>query len=398
MPSPDWSNVSRAPPRERLGQEIELTHRQKEDRAAFREFADTEIAPHADRFDAEEQIPSKLVRQIAQRGYLGAVLPAADGGAEMDIVTFGLLNEELGRACSSVRSLLTVHSMVARTLSKWGSTEQKNRWLNQLASGAAIAAFALSEPRVGSDARSVETTATLSGDSYVLNGTKKWITFGQIADIYLVFAQCEGRPAVFLVPRDSAGLSVRPITGMLGVRASMLAELRMEECRIAKENLVGRMGFAVSHLMNSALDYGRYSVAWGCVGIAQACLEACVHYTNEREQFGKPLKEHPLIQQMMTRMITNVKAARLLCYQAGFLKEAGNPSSVIETSIAKYFASTKAVEIASDAVQIHGANGCSSDYPVQRYMRDAKIMEIIEGSTQIQEITIAQNAYQELML
>jgi glutaryl-CoA dehydrogenase (non-decarboxylating) len=181
----------------------------------------------------------------------------------------------------------------------------------------------------------------------------------------------------------------------LGVRASMLAELHMEDCRVPKENLLGRVGFGFSHVASSALDYGRYSVAWGCVGIAQACLEACLRYTDERQQFGAYLKDHQLIQQMITDMITNVKAARLLCYQAGFLKEAGDPRAVMETSIAKYFASKAAVQASSAAVQIHGANGCSSAYPVQRYLRDAKIMEIIEGSTQIQQITIARYAEQQ---
>ena len=377
---------------------IELTSQQINERAAFRAFVNEEIVPYANQYDREERIPFDLIKKMAQEGYLGAVLPQKTGGRGMDAIAYGLLNEEVGRGCSSLRSLLTVHGMVAHTLLKWGSKWQQESWIPKMASGQVIAAFGLTEPNVGSDAKSVQTTAAPTDNFYVLNGQKKWITFGQIADLFLVFAQCEGKPAAFLVERNSPGLSIQPIFGMLGVRASMLAQLRMHECRIPKENLVGRVGFGFSHVASTALDYGRYSVAWGCVGIAQACLEACIRYTSKRKQFGAYLKDHQLIQQMITDMMVKVKAARLLCYQAGYLKDIGDLRAILETSIAKYFASNVATQVSSDAVQIHGANGCSSEYPVQRYLRDAKIMEIIEGSTQIQQITIAQSGYQEYML
>jgi alkylation response protein AidB-like acyl-CoA dehydrogenase len=285
--------------------------------------------------------------------------------------------------------------MVAQSVFKWGSKSQKEFWVPRMAIGERIAALGLTEPNVGSDAKNVECSARLCGDCYVLNGVKKWITFGQIADVFLVIAQLGGRPTAFLVERNSPGLSTRPIRGMLGVRASMLAELHLDGCRVPQENLIGREGFGFSHVVSSVLDHGRYSVAWGCVGIAQACLEASVQYASERKQFGAVLIDHQLIQQMFTEMITNIKAARLLCYQAGYLRDMGDPRAIMETSIAKYFASTMATRVASDAVQIHGANGCSSEFPVQRYLRDAKIMEIIEGTTQIQQITISKYACQE---
>jgi len=377
---------------------IELTPQQQEIKSEFRAFVDQEIIPCANRYDREEHTPPELIKKLAQKGYLGAVLPKANGGREMDAITYGILNEEIGRGCSSLRSLLTVHNMVSQALLKWGNNSQKEYWLSQLASGETIAAFALSEPNVGSDAKSIETTATISGNSYVLNGQKKWITYGQIADVFLVFAQWEGKPSAFLVEKDSPGLSVVPIHGMLGTRASMLAELHFNNCLIPQENLVCRQGFGFSHVASSALDAGRYSVGWGCIGIAQACLEACIQYTSERKQFDLYLKDHQLIRQMISEAIANIKAARLLCYQAGYLKDTGDPKSIVETSIAKYFASTMATKVANDAVQIHGGNGCSSEYSVQRYLRDAKIMEIIEGSTQIQQITIAESGYQEYML
>jgi glutaryl-CoA dehydrogenase (non-decarboxylating) len=367
---------------------LELTPQQKEAQASFRAFVDQEIMPHADRFDEEESLPSELIGKLRGKGYFGANLSGRDGG-RLDMLTYGLLHEEAGRGCSSVRSLLTVHDMSSWAVQRWGSRELKERWLPSLSSGAALCAFGLSEPQVGSDARSVETTATLAGDYYVLQGVKRWITGGQIADLFLIFAQCDGKPAAFLVEREREGLSTKPITGMLGTKASMLAEVHLDQCREPKENLVGRIGVGFSHVASTALDHGRYSVAWGCVGIAQACLEASLQYINERKQFGVYLKEHQLIQQMITNMIVNVKAARLLCLQAGYLKETNDPTAIMETSIAKYFASTALQQITQDAVQLHGANGCSRDYPVGRYLRDARIMQVIEGSTQIQQIAIA---------
>ena len=376
---------------------LELSTQQKNAKAEFRAFVNQEICPDAGEWDSKEFTPPELIKKIAQRGFLGAILPQEYSGQGMDMITYGILNEEIGRGCSSIRSLLTVHNMVAHALCKWGNKSQKQYWLPKFASGETIAAFALSEPNVGSDAKSVETTATLAGDVYVLNGQKKWITYGQIADVFLVFAKYEGKPTAFLVEKNSPELSVKPMSGILGVRASMSAELHFNNCQVSLENLVGKLGFGFSYIAATALDYGRYSVASGCVGIAQACLEACIKYTNERKQFGVYLKEHQLIRQMISQMMTNVKAARLLCYQAGYLKDINDPNSILETSIAKYFASTVATKIANDAVQIHGGNGCSSEYPVERYLRDSKIMEIIEGSTQIQEITIADSGYQDYL-
>jgi hypothetical protein len=231
-----------------------------------------------------------------------------------------------------------------------------------------------------------------------LNGQKKWISFGQIADVFLIFAQCEGKPTAFLVERDTPGFSTKPISGMLGTRAAMLAELHLNDCRIPKANVVGREGFGFSHILPITLDFGRYSVAWGCVGIAQACFEASMRYAGERKQFGSYLKDYQLIRQMITDMITNIKAARLLCYQAGYYKDVGDPRTLTETLVAKYFASTMVTRVANNAVQIHGAQGCSSEYSVQRYLRDAKVMEIIEGSTQLLEVSIAQYECQNMAL
>ena len=375
--------------------DFELTDQQKRDQTEFRVFADREVAPHADRWDREERLPLEELKRLARRGYLGASIPADFGGAGMDPLTYGLLHEAIGHRCSSLRSAMTVHDMVGHAIARWGSPAMKARWLPKLAAGDAIAAFGLTEPNVGSDAKSIETTAKPCGDSYVLNGRKAWITFGAIADLFLIFTRSENGPAAFIVERDAPGLSIHPISGMLGVRASMLADIHLQDTRISQDQLVGRVGFGISHVASSALDLGRYSVAWGCVGIAQACLDASLQYASERRQFGSLIGQHQLIQQMITAMVTTTGAARLVCCRAGQLRARGDLRAIMETAIAKYFASTTAFRVASDAVQIHGAAGCSSAFPVQRYLRDAKIMEIIEGSTQIQETTIAQYAFQE---
>lgn len=375
---------------------IELTQQQRESQGSFRAFVQAEIQPNADRYDQEERVPREIIQSMARQGYLGAIIPREYGGSEMDMITFGLLNEALGRGCSSLRSLLTVHSMVSYAILRWGSSKQKAYWLPRLAAGETIAAFGLSEPEVGSDAKSIKTTATLDEQSYRLQGRKKWMTYGQIADLFLIFARNGSSISAFLVERDTPGFSVSPITGILGTRASMVAELFLEGCLIPTQNLLGGRGFGMASIASSALDIGRYCVAWGSVGIIRACLEDSLSYSSQRQQFGAYLRQHQLIQQMITEMITNLSAARLLCLQAGYAKDQGDPSTVMQTFIAKYFASVKAVHSANDAVQIHGANGCSSEYSVQRYMRDARVMEIIEGSTQIQQITIANAGYQEL--
>jgi alkylation response protein AidB-like acyl-CoA dehydrogenase len=378
--------------------EMELTSQQIQEQERFRALVDQEIVPYADQYDQEESVPPETIPKLADAGFLGAIIPKEQGGTEMDAITFGLMCEEIGRGSASLLSWLTVHGMVCQAILKWGSAAQKAHWLPRLATGETLGAFGLTEPNIGSDAKSVETTAVFADNSYVLTGEKKWISLGQMANLFLIFAQCDGKPTAFLVERERSGFSTEPLKGLLGFRAAMIAKVSMDECRIPAENLVGKVGFGFSHVAGAALDHGRYCVGWGCVGLAGACLNACLTYTSERKQFGSLLKGHQLIQQMIAEMITHIKAAKLLCYHAGYLKDKGDPSVIMETSIAKYFASRMVSRIADDAVQIHGANGCSSDYPVQRYLRDSKIMEIIEGSTQMQQIIIAKSGYHNFAL
>ncbi|KQN99834.1 acyl-CoA dehydrogenase family protein [Paenibacillus sp. Leaf72] len=372
---------------------IELTPEQENWQNEFSAFVDSEMAPLADLNDSEERIHPDMLRKMAEAGYLGSMLPKKYGGMELDNVTLGILNEEAGRGCSSARSLLTVHGMVSLAILRWGTEQQQSNWLPKLATGSTLAAFGLTEPNAGSDAKSIETTAELDGDEYVLNGRKKWITIAQIADLFLIFAKVGGQPAAFLVERERIGVSVLPMSGLLGARGSMIAEVVLSDCRIPQENLLGKLGMGLTHIALPCLDYGRYTIACGCVGLAQACLEASLEYGSTRVQFGRPLRDNQLIQKMIAEMAVQVKAARMLCYKVGYLRDSGDPDSIMETWTAKYFASTMLGKITSDTVQIHGANGCHSGYPVERYFRDAKINEIIEGTSQMHEMLIAEQQF-----
>jgi alkylation response protein AidB-like acyl-CoA dehydrogenase len=368
------------------------------DRASARAFVQAHVSPYANEFERAGRLPEELLERIGAAGLWAPFLSVEVGGAGMDMVTLGHIHEEVGRGCSSVRSLLTVHTMVAWALQRWGSVEQRQRWTAALCSGATLGAFCLSEPGAGSDATGIRASATRSGDGWVLNGVKTWITNGQRADLFLVFARTAGSIGAFLVPRNTLGVSVTPIPEILGTRASMLGTITFTDARLGPEALLGPSGFTAGMMLTGTLDLGRYSVAAGSVGIIQACLEACAIYSNQRTVNGSPLRTLQLIQAKVTDMVTDVRAARLLVEEAGRLKDAGEASTIMATWVAKYFASTAAARHASEAVQIHGANGCGPDYPVARFYRDAKVMELIEGSNEVQRITIAGEAYREMNL
>ncbi|MGM9979483.1 MAG: acyl-CoA dehydrogenase family protein [Clostridium sp.] len=375
---------------------MEFTLEQVQLKKKFSEFVTNEIIPFAQQQDKEERILPEVLEKIKKSGYLGAMISKEYGGKGWNTVTLGLLNEEIGKGCASVRSLLTVHGMVALGIQRWGTKEQKDEYLNDLATGKIIGAFALTEPNAGSDAKSVETQAIPSENGYILNGEKKWITMGQIADIFLMIAQCEGKPTAFIVKANTPGIKITPINGLLGARASMAAKIEMKDCQISKDCMVGRIGMGVSHVALSCLDYGRFTIACGCVGSAQACMEYSVRYARKREQFNMKIRQNQLVQKMITEMSVNIKAARYLCYNAADLKDKGDPDAIAEVWSAKYFATKMFQKVACDAVQIFGAKGCSSEYPVERFYRDAKINEIIEGTSQIHEILIASNTIRSI--
>jgi hypothetical protein len=362
-------------------------------RDEIRRFADEQVAPHAERMDRDERMTPDVVAALGARGYLGALVPAEYGGRPMDPLQFGSLSEEIGRVCAATRSLVTVHSMVCAATARWGADDQRRAWLPRLGSGAALAAFALTEPDAGSDASAIATSATAHPDGYTLDGRKKWITIGLLADVFLVFAKVGDQPAAFLVARDAPGLSIVPIPDMLGMRGAMIAELELRDCRVAADAIVGPVGFGLSAVAATALDLGRYSVACGCVGLAQACLDLSLAHASTRRQFGAPLKDHQLIRRKIANMIAGVRSARLVCADAGRKRAEHDPDSVIDTCLAKYVAARAAASAAESAVQIHGAAGCSGDTAVARHFRDAQVMRIIEGSTEIQQMLIADHAF-----
>ncbi|EPC8410309.1 acyl-CoA dehydrogenase family protein [Bacillus thuringiensis] len=373
-----------------------VSKKQAEFRAEISGFVDKEIAPYAGRIDKEQKLDREIINKIADRGYLDSTIPLRYGGSELDNISIAILNEEMGRGCSSIRNLLTVHGMCSIGILKWGNEEQREKYLPDLAAGKKLGAFALTEPFVGSDAKSIEATAELEGDYYILNGRKKWITIAQIADVFLIFAKHKGQVTAFLLDRHTEGLTINPITNLLGSRGSMIGELVLENCKIPQNNIIGRVGGGLVHVALNCLDYGRFTVACGCVGLGQAALQASVEYAKERRQFSEPLKNNQLIQKMITEMAVNIQAARLICLNAAKLKDELDPDSIIETWNAKYFASTMLRKVTADAVQIHGGNGISPDHQVERYYRDSIINEIIEGSTQIHEMLIASHVFKTL--
>lgn len=361
------------------------------------EFISEHISPYANSWDVEQKIPVSLWSKMAQNGYLGIPIPKDYGGLGLSAIEYGYATQEIGSACSSVRSLLTVHtSLSAETIFKWGTEAQKKTYLPKMVSGETLAAFALTEPNTGSDAKSIESTYVETADGFEITGHKKWITFGQIANLFVVCATGEKGPAAFLIDRNAPGLKIKPMHGILGTRASMLAELHFDSCKIEKHKLLGRMGFGFMQIVNTALDNGRFSVAWGSVGIAKAALKESITYAKKRQQFGDFLKNHQLIQQKISKMATHTRAAQMLCIQAANLRQSSNPDAFIQTSMAKYLASENAQKATKNAVQIHGAIACQDTHIVQRLYRDAKIMTIIEGSSEMQELLIADYAFKNL--
>lgn len=355
-----------------------------------REFASNEIRPFAGEFEENGGIPRELINKMAQKGYLAASLPEKYGGLALNPVDYGFFTEEIGKACASTRSILTVHtSLVGETILRWGNEQQKDYWLPLMASGEKLAAFALSEPDVGSNAKGVQTSYVKQGDKYILNGRKKWITLGGIADVFIVIASEQGKITAFLVERSFPGVSTSLIKGMLSGKASYISEIRLDNVEVPEENVLGKVGNAFEYVVSTALDHGRYSIAWAGVGIAQEALDAMVTYSRNRTQFGEKLRSFQLVRGMIGDAVTKIHAARALCIRAGEMRQQRDSDAIVETTIAKYFTSKVAMEVVNDAVQIHGGNGCCSDYPVERLFREARVLEIIEGTSQLQQEIIA---------
>jgi alkylation response protein AidB-like acyl-CoA dehydrogenase len=374
--------------------DFELTSEQKQIQAQARQFAEEEVAPVAREADEKGEFPLHLVKRMGELGFLAGPIEPEYGGSGMDYVSYALLCEELGRADSSVRGFLTVHtSLVSLCIRDWGSEEQKRRYLPHLATGEWIGCYALTEPNAGSDAASMETTAREEGNHYVLDGEKIWITNGTSAHIAIVFATRDRSArhrgiCAFIVDTNIPGFHREPMAGReLGHRASEHVHITFKECRVPKSALLGAPGEGFKVAM-SALDRGRLGVAAGAVGVAQACLDACVAFAKQRRQFGQRIADFEMIQAALADMAADVEAARLLVYRAAWTKDQGLPATKA-TSIAKLFATEAAVKAASEAVLMHGNRGYSNEFPVERYYRDIKGLQIYEGTSHIQRVIIA---------
>jgi butyryl-CoA dehydrogenase len=370
--------------------DFELTDEQRLVRETARDFSDREIVPRARENDRNEHFDTELVQKIADMGFLGAIVPEEYGGRGVDYRTYGLIVEEIGRGCSAMRTVVSVvTSLVCSSIVRWGSEEQKREWLPRLCSGEALGCFGLTEPDTGSDAANLRTRAERVDGGWRITGGKMWISLGNHAKLALVFAQTDPDAkhrglACFLVPTDQPGFSSQAIHHKLGLRGSDTAELSLDN---AEGELMGEVGDGFKIAM-SALDSGRYSVAAGCVGICKGCVDASVAYSQERRQFGKPIASFQLVQEMIADMVVETEAARGLVWRAGWLKDTGQPNTT-ETSIAKLYATEAAVKCANAAIQVHGGSGYVDDHPVERYLRDARVTTLYEGTSQIQKLIIA---------
>jgi glutaryl-CoA dehydrogenase (non-decarboxylating) len=362
-----------------------LTEQQKARQRDFQAFVSENVEPFAEQWDREQKVPECAVSKLAKSGYLGCSLPSEYGGQGWDTVTFGLLNEALGRGSSSLTGVLTVQTMVSKALLKWGSAEQIQKWIPPLAKGEIIGAFALTEPGAGSDIQSLVTDFTQSGDGFVLNGTKKWITTAQFASLFLVFGKLGVRSLACLVPRETPGLEVEPIHDLMGFRAAGLAKLVFNNVKVPAANVVGKPGFALSHVAPVGLHYGRISTACSALGLLRGCFEESVAWAGTRKIGNQTVGDLGMIRSLIAEMGTDLEAGSFLCHSACQAADESLPEAFEKAVMAKYFTSKAAVKSASDAVQIRGAAGCHGSSPVSRFYRDAKIMEIIEGTTQIHE-------------
>ena len=371
--------------------DFRLSEEQSSIQKTARDFCEREIVPFAAEWDRTETMDRGIVTKLAEVGFLGGPLPEEYGGMGIDNISYCLIIEELGRADSSVRGVVSVNvGLVAKTILKWGTEEQKQTWLPRLCSGASLGCYGLTEPHSGSDAASLRTKAVRDGEDWVLSGSKMFITNGTWAGVALIFARTgeEGPRGItaFLVPTDAEGFSSSKVMGKLGLRSQDTGELHLEDVRVPDENRLGDEGAGFKVAM-SALDTGRMSLAAGSVGIAQGALDAAIKYATEREQFSRPIARFQLVQELIADTAVEVDAARLLTWRVATMADRGDKHT-LESSMAKYYASEVAVRASNAAVQVHGGYGYIDEYPVGKYLRDARVATLYEGTSQIQKLII----------
>ncbi|SCL87563.1 acyl-CoA dehydrogenase [Sporanaerobacter sp. PP17-6a] len=372
-----------------------LTKEQEMVRNVMKEFAENEVKPLAAEIDETERFPRETVEKMAKYNMLGIPFPEQYGGAGGDEIAYAIAVEEISRVCATTGVILSAHtSLGCWPIYKYGTEEQKQKYLVPLVKGEKLGAFGLTEPGAGTDAAGQQTTAVLDGDNYIVNGSKIFITNGGQADVYIIFAmtdKSQGTRGIssFIVEKDFPGFSIGKIEDKMGIRGSSTAELIFQDCIVPKENLLGKEGKGFGIAM-STLDGGRIGIAAQALGIAQGALDETVKYVKEREQFGRPLSKFQGLQWIIADIETAIEASRLLVYRAAFNKANGLPYNK-EAAIAKLFAATTAMNVTTKCVQLHGGYGYTKDYPLERMMRDAKITEIYEGTSQVQQMVIAAN-------
>ncbi|MET7472288.1 MULTISPECIES: acyl-CoA dehydrogenase family protein [Micromonospora] len=371
--------------------DLQLSAEQAAVRQLAAEFVDREVVPHAAAWDRRESVDPEIVDKLGRLGFLGLTIPEEDGGSGGDHLSYCLVLEELGRGDSAVRGIVSVSlGLVAKAIAAHGSAAQRAEWLPRLCAGTALGCFALTEPDSGSDAAALTTRATRDGGDWLITGAKTFITNGTVADVVLLFARTGGPGhrgiSAFLVPTNVAGLTRREIHGKLGLRGQATGELRFDAVRVPDSARLGPAGGGF-RLALATLAKGRMSVAAGCVGIAQGCLDAAVGYAGQRTQFGKPIAGHQLVQQLLAAIAVDTAAARLLVWRVADLVDRGEAFAT-EASMAKLFASEAAVRAANNAVQVFGGYGYIDEYPVGKYLRDARVATLYEGTSQIQQLLI----------
>ena len=375
--------------------DFNLTKQQKLSRKIAREFAETELAPFAQDWDEKAEFPTDAIKKLGELGFMGISIPKESGGCGLDSISYVLIIEELAKACASTAIIVAVHNSVgAYPIYLLGTDEQKKKYLTDLSTGKKLGAFALTEPNAGSDPGAIETTAAPDGDNYILNGTKTFITSAQNSDTVIVMASTDrkkkGRGITsFIVEKGFKGVTAGVKENKLGIRASDTCELIFENCVVPAANILGEPGTGLSAALK-ALSFGRVGVAAQALGVAGSAMESCITYSKDRHQFGKPIANFQAIQWMIADMATEIEAARNLIFKASFLKDEGK-SFATEGAMAKLYASEVAMRTATKAVQIHGGYGCMKDYRVERCFRDAKVIEIYEGTSEIQRLIIARD-------
>jgi len=375
---------------------FDLTEEQGMMKKLARDFAVKEIKPVVDEDEASHRFQKDLVKKMGELGFFGCTIPEEYGGSNTGFITHAIITEEIGRVSGSLRAPFNMQAMgTAREIFEYGNNDQKKKYIPQLVSAKSLGCICITEPNAGSDVASMRTKATKDGNHYIINGSKNWITYGEVADLGIVYAYTDQTKkhkgiSAFIVDMHSSGISSAPMGDKMGWKACPTSEIFFEDVRVPAENLMGIEGEGFKYSMGG-LDNTRLSAAAGAVGVAQGLLDESIKYASEREQFGKPIGHFQMVQEVIARMVTDIEAARLLTYRCAYLKDKGVPSTV-ETSIAKLFSCDVASRVSDLALQVLGAYGYSCEYAVERLLRDAKLYQLLEGSVNIQKVIIAGDA------